>query len=113
MADQLLAERTCEALADRRSRPAPLPWGDRRPVRLWARAATTRNTTIFSTRSNAVLAGREVSPETTQVVGCPIERTMPQKTRRQWPASGLERQGNASVQAEQRPRRNPGFLPAR
>jgi hypothetical protein len=81
VADRLLAERTCEALViDGRGR-------------LRYRGAIDDQYGLGTRRDNpehsylveaieSVLAGREVSPEMTPVVGCPIERVMPGKARR-------------------------------
>jgi peroxiredoxin len=81
VADQLLAERTCEALViDDRGRlryrgaiDDQYGLGSRReqPVHHYLTDAI-----------DAVLAGRRVSTEMTQVVGCPIERKAPPKARR-------------------------------
>jgi peroxiredoxin len=79
VADQLMAERTCEALivdGGRRLRYrgaiddqfGPGTWRDSPGCNYLADAL------------ESVLAGRAVSRETTQVVGCPIERSAPPKS---------------------------------
>jgi peroxiredoxin/mono/diheme cytochrome c family protein len=82
VADQLLVERTCEALVidgegRLRYRGAiddQYGLGSRRdrPVRHYLRDAI-----------DATLAGRKIDPEITTVVGCPIERKVPQQARPQ------------------------------
>jgi len=92
VADQLLAERTCEALViDRRGRLRYRGAIDDQYGPGTRRDGPEHNYLVDAIES--VLAGREVSPATTHVVGCPIERTMPRKE----PGSPAKRVSNATT----------------
>jgi peroxiredoxin len=81
VADQLLAERTCEALViDQASRLRYRGAVDDQYGLGTRRDNAGRN--YLADAVEAVLAGRTVNPETTHVVGCPIERTLPSGARR-------------------------------
>jgi hypothetical protein len=80
VADQLLVERTCEALViDGRGRLRYRGAIDDQYGLGTRRDNPERNYLVDAIE--AVLAGREVSPEMTPVVGCPIERVAPMKPR--------------------------------
>lgn len=79
VADQLLAERTCEALViDRSGRLRYRGAIDDQYGPGTHRDSPTCHYLVDAIE--AVLAGRKVTPEITQVVGCPIERKSPRKT---------------------------------
>ena len=81
VADQLLAERTCEVLLI--DRLGGLRY--RGAIDDQYGLGTRRDTPVhhyLTDGIDAVLAGRRVSTEMTQVVGCPIERKSPPKARR-------------------------------
>ena len=79
VADQLLAERTCEVLViDGRSRLRYRGAIDDQYGRRSRREQPEHNYLVNAIES--VLAGRAVTPDLTQVVGCPIERTIPNKS---------------------------------
>jgi hypothetical protein len=97
VADQLLVERTCEALVIDR-------WGLLRyrgaiddqysPGR--QRGGPQHN--YLADAIEAVLRGRAVEPETTPVAGCPIERTRPMMARRPGSARvSLPREGDVAT----------------
>ena len=76
VADQLLAERTCEALViDGRGRLCYRGAIDDQ-YELGTRRESPEHSYLVDA-IQSVLAGREVTPATTPVVGCPIERVMP------------------------------------
>jgi len=80
VADRLLAERTCEALViDGRGRLRYRGAIDDQ-YGLGTRRDSPGHTYLVDA-IEAVLAGREVSPATTEVAGCPIERVIPVKAR--------------------------------
>jgi mono/diheme cytochrome c family protein/thiol-disulfide isomerase/thioredoxin len=81
VADSVLAERTCEALViDRRGRLRYRGAIDDQYALGSRRDAPAQE--YLARAIDAVLEGKPVSPETTQVFGCPIERTRPpRKTR--------------------------------
>jgi len=92
VADQLVAERTCEALVIDRQGTLRYRGAIDDQYGLGARRdGPERNYLVDAIES--VLAGRAVSPATTQVVGCPIERTMPQKA----PGRAVKRVWNATT----------------
>ncbi len=81
VADQLLAERTCEALVlDSGGRLRYRGAIDDQYGRRTRRDQPER--TYLADAIGTVLAGGKVFPEVTQVVGCPIERTDPAKAGR-------------------------------
>jgi len=81
VADQLLAERTCEALViDGRGKLRYRGAIDDQYGLGTRRDSPGRSYLVDAIES--VLAGREVSPATTHVVGCPIERVIRLKARR-------------------------------
>jgi hypothetical protein len=85
VADLLLAERTCEALLiDDRGRLRYRGAIDDQYALGSRRDAPEQN--YLSLAIEAVIKGRPVSPEMTQVVGCPIERTRPARQARTVPA---------------------------
>ena len=80
VADQLLAERTCETLVfDGEGRFRYRGAIDDQYGRGTRRAEPTHHYLVDAI--TALLERREVSPKITQVVGCPIERTAPIKNR--------------------------------
>jgi peroxiredoxin len=90
VADRMLVERTCEALViDGHGRLLYRGAIDNQ-YGLSARRDTPEKNYLVDA-IEAVLAGRAVAPETTQVVGCPIERTVPSKVTRRLAAAGASR----------------------
>jgi peroxiredoxin len=76
VADQLLVERTCETLVVDRRGLLRYRGAIDNQYHLGARRDRPEQN-YLAAAINAVLDDRPVSPETTQVVGCPIERTVP------------------------------------
>jgi thiol-disulfide isomerase/thioredoxin len=111
VADQLLAERTCEALViDRGCRLRYRGAVDDQYGLGTRRDSPARN--YLTDAINAVLSGRTVAPETTHVVGCPIERAVPPRAQRRLARQGPSApQGNPLQRGESRSRARLDIVP--
>jgi thiol-disulfide isomerase/thioredoxin len=110
VADQLLAERTCEALVlDGRHRLRYRGAIDDQYGRRSRRDQPEH--AYLADAIEAVLAGRQVSPDLTQVVGCPIERTAPAKANRPAP-TGVSPVRSGGVSGDSGSARSNGPVPA-
>ena len=108
VADRLLAERTCEVLVvDGRKRLRYRGAIDDQYGRRSRRDQSTHNYLVDAIES--VLAGKEVSPERTQVIGCPIERVAASKARRalstRLAPAGIDLGNNETNATAEHPRR--------